>query len=36
MSAFTQDFIIQPAGRKTHKTGPMDVPARLSQSLIHI
>lgn len=29
MSAFTQDFIIQPAGRKKHKTGAMDVPARL-------
>lgn len=29
MSAFTQDFIIQPAGKKKHKTGAMDVPARL-------
>lgn len=29
MSAFTQDFIIQPAGRKKHKTGAMDVPACL-------
>lgn len=29
MGAFTQDFIIQPAGKKKHKAGAMDVPARL-------
>lgn len=29
MGAFTQDFIVQSAGKKKHKTGAMDVPARL-------
>lgn len=29
MSAFTQDFIVQPSGKKKHKAAPMDVPARL-------
>lgn len=29
MGAFTQDFIVQSGGKKKHKTGAMDVPARL-------
>lgn len=29
MSTFTQDFTIQPADKRKHKTGAMDVPACL-------